>query len=80
MEHLELHTIRSSHDMELAIIAGLLDEFDEISYMTCDICDGMVAFVDADSLGLILLSEEGIKKSCESCLTVAVQTVIVIDT
>jgi hypothetical protein len=80
MEHLELHVIRSSRDMELAIVAGLLDEFGEISQMTCDICDELVTFVDADSLGFILLPEEGIKKSCESCLTVAVQTVIVSDT
>lgn len=80
MEHLEVHVIRSSRDMELAIIAGLLDEFGEISQMTCDICDELVTFVDADSLGFILLPEEGIKKSCESCLTVAVQTVIVSDT
>ena len=80
MEHLEVHVIKSSRDMELAIIAGLIDEFEEISQLTCDICEEVVSFSRNDSLSAVVLSDSSMKKSCESCLTVAIQTITVLDT
>lgn len=80
MEHLEVHIIKSSHDMELATIAGLFDEFEDLSQMSCDLCEEVISFTSRGSLGLIVLSDSKMKKSCETCLTVAIQTVTVSDT
>lgn len=81
MEHLELHVIKSSHDIELAVIAGLMDEFEDEADISCDLCEKVVEFhLAVPQLGFILLSEDQMKISCETCLTVAVDAVTVSNT
>jgi hypothetical protein len=81
MEHLELHVIKSSHDIELAIIAGLIDEFEDVEKVACNLCEELVEFTSKKSVtGFIILSEEKMTISCDSCLTSSIESVSVVIT
>jgi hypothetical protein len=78
MEHLELHVLNSSHDIELAIIAGLIDEFEDVDKVACNLCEGLIQFNSkTPKIGFIVLSEETMTISCDTCLTSSVESVMV---
>ena len=79
MEHIELHVMKSSHDVELAMIAGLLDEFEDTAELACSLCEQLISLTgkaDGNS-ALILISESTATLSCESCLTSSLESVMV---
>jgi len=77
MEHLEMHVITTPHDTELAVVAGLIDEFADLS---CKVCDEVIPFTNIPTanrnMAVIILSEDDIVISCETCLTDAIQTLM----
>ena len=77
MEHLEMHVITSNQDTELAVVAGLVDEFAELS---CKLCEEVISFTNiktaSQGMALIVLSEDDMIISCETCLTDAIQTLM----
>jgi len=77
MEHLEIHAITSSHDTELAVLAGLLQEdFSQLTAVDCQICEVPVKLDQTNSSAFIVVSEEEERISCELCLGVAVTSLM----
>lgn len=79
MKHIELHIIESTHDFELANIAGLLNDDVALYDTICDICEQLVySEGDAKSAKLpshVLLSDEASVLSCDSCLPVGIEKI-----
>lgn len=74
MKHIELHILENEHDVELANIAGLLDDEIELFDTICSLCEELIQLQKNDEFGAIVLSENFSKLSCETCLTVIVRT------
>lgn len=67
MQHVELHLIKSTpEDLRLAQLAGLIDS--EIN--TCQMCSTKLVFM------YVLVSEDHSITSCEYCLKVALNAVM----
>ena len=78
MEHIEIHVMKSPHDVELAMVAGLLDEFEDTVELKCEVCDDLIHFSNTDpKQGYIVLSTEKMIISCDTCLTMSVEGVMV---
>ena len=76
MKHIELHVIANEHDVDLANIAGLLDNelthFDTI----CDSCEEVLRLGHGREIAVVILTDTVSKLSCETCLTDTLGTVI----
>lgn len=76
MKHIELHVIANEHDVDLANIAGLLDNelthFDTI----CDSCEDVLRFGHNRQVAVVVLTDTVSKLSCETCLTDTLGAVI----
>lgn len=77
MEHIEIHVMKNPHDVELAVIAGLIDEFEDTVELACGLCDQLIHFTENAAAGFIVLSEDTEIISCEACLTSSVGSVMV---
>ena len=79
MKHIEVHVIESRKDMELAELAGLLDD-SPIGDTICDYCEQLIlsrkSAKVSKSLAFITVSETSSKLSCEMCLTNTVTSLI----
>lgn len=76
MKHIELHILENEHDVELANIAGLLDDDLELFDTICVICEKLIQLQKHSEFGAIVLTDTVSKLSCETCLTDTVATVI----
>lgn len=57
MRHIELHTVESTKDIDLAITAGLLD-IDDIDGAECFRCYEEVGYVDGEFYGYAIVLDE----------------------
>lgn len=69
MKHIELHILENEHDVELANIAGLLDDDPELFDTICVLCEDLIQLQKNDEFAAIVLTENFSKLSCETCLT-----------
>jgi hypothetical protein len=76
MKHIELHILENEHDVELANIAGLLDDDLEPFETICEMCSQLIQLEKHNEFGTIVLTENFSKLSCETCLTSTVGTAI----
>lgn len=74
MKHIELHILENEHDVELANIAGLVDDDLELFDTICVMCDELIQLEKNDEFGAIVLTDTVSKLSCETCLTDIVRT------
>jgi hypothetical protein len=82
MEHIEIHIMKTSHDVELAHIAGLLSQ-DDTNYLgtTCNLCENPIQYShdeQTSEIGLVLVSDICSVVSCETCLGLALYAVCVV--
>lgn len=70
MKHLEVHVLETQHDLELAIIAGLLPEDENSDFLFCDVCDSDIQ-VDQKP-AVLLLNDELARLSCLACSSTAI--------
>lgn len=81
MEHLEIHVIASTHDTELAVIAGLIPEGDpSFPNVECQMCEVTIQLDHSrhpsSPFAYVLLNEDEEKVSCEPCLGVALASLM----
>lgn len=76
MKHIELHILENEYDVELANMAGLLDDDLELFETICIMCEGLIQLHTHEEIGVIVLTDTTSKLSCEACLTDTVSTVI----
>lgn len=81
MEHIEIHVVTTTHDTELAAIAGLLDnQADNFPYPLCEMCEMTIQLehdkTESSPVALVLISEDADKISCEPCLGVALTSLL----
>ena len=69
MKHIELHILENEHDVELANVAGLLDDDHELFDTICNLCDELIQLHKKDEFAAVILTESSSKISCEACLT-----------
>lgn len=70
MRHIELHTVESARDLDLAVTAGLLD-IDDIDGAECFRCYEEVGYIDGEFYGYaIALDDLHQWTVCSSCATV----------
>lgn len=74
MKHIELHILENEHDVELANIAGLLDDDPELFDTICVICEQLIQFQKQQQFAAIVVTENFSKLSCETCLTEVLRT------
>ena len=67
MEHIEIHVIDSHKDLELAELAGLLDDA-LVRDTICNSCEELIPS-NKSAKAFITVSETSSKLSCEMCLT-----------
>ena len=67
MEHIEIHVIDSHKDLELAELAGLLDN-NPVRDTICNSCEELIPS-NKSAKAFITVSETSSKLSCEMCLT-----------
>jgi hypothetical protein len=72
MKHIEVHVIESRKDLELAQLAGLLDDA-LVRDTICDSCEKLIpsnkSAKMSKPLAFVTVSETSSKLSCEVCLT-----------
>ena len=76
MKHIELHILENEHDVELANVAGLLDEHLELFDTICAMCSQLIRLETHREFGAIVVTDEVSKLSCETCLTDTLGAVI----
>ena len=81
MEHIEVHVVTTTHDTELATLAGLLDnQADNFPYPLCEMCEMTIPLehdkTESSPVALVLISEDADKISCEPCLGVALTSLM----
>lgn len=81
MEHIEVHVVTTTHDTELAALAGLLDnQADNFPYPLCEMCEMTIPLehdkTESSPIALVLISEESETISCETCLGVALTSLM----
>jgi hypothetical protein len=75
MEHIEVHTIASARDTELAQLAGLIrDDTSNFLDMECEMCGTI--FKRLDSCAFIVLCGDKEVVSCDLCLGLALTFVL----
>lgn len=78
MEHIEVHTISTSRDTELARVAGLIrDDTHNFLDMECEMCETIFGCQDSNSpCAFVILCGDREVISCEPCLGVALVSVM----
>jgi len=69
MRHLEIHTLSSAEELNLAYRAGLIDDWQQIIiHPTCDKCRQMLLLAKDEKL-FIVVDEQNSQVLCSGCLT-----------
>lgn len=80
MKHIEVHVVYSPGDLELAQVGGILEDSDTPMIVTCSLCEEMILLPTEPRSDTpqahVLVSDTGQAISCESCLGLALQTMM----